>query len=242
MHVEDVGYESEGRTMLGRLVFDDSAGGPRPGVLIAHEAPGISQHTRDVAEQLALLGYVAFALDYQGDGQLLMVDQAAPRIGELMADPTRTQQVASDGLAVLERQPCVDRERLAVIGYCFGAIVALELGRAGADVKAIVGFHPGLFPDPRPEATRNMRGSVLMCCGSEDPFATPEQRSAFETEMRDAGVRDWRLEIYGGVEHSFTNPDADGLGLPGVSYNETAARRSWRSMTDLLDEQLRLVR
>jgi hypothetical protein len=30
-----------------------------------------------------------------------------------------------------------------------------------------------------------------------------------EAEMKWAGVADWRLELYGGIQHSFTNPAAD---------------------------------
>jgi dienelactone hydrolase len=56
--------------------------------------------------------------------------------------------------------------------------------------------------------------------------------------MRAAGVADWRLEVYGGVGHSFTNPSIDERNLPGFAYDERAARRSWRSMLDLFGERL----
>ncbi len=48
----------------------------------------------------------------------------------------------------------------------------------------------------------NIKGKVLVCVDSEDPFLTVDQRLAFEAEMRVGGV-DWRLNIYGGAEHSF---------------------------------------
>jgi dienelactone hydrolase len=115
--------------------------------------------------------------------------------------------------------------------------MSLELARTGADVKAVVGFHPGFTP-PRTEASRNIGASVLMCCGTDDPFATADQRMAFEVEMRHAGVADWRLELYGGVGHSFTNVEADQLGMPGIGYDARAERRSWRSMLELLDDTL----
>jgi dienelactone hydrolase len=57
--------------------------------------------------------------------------------------------------------------------------------------------------------------------------------------MREARVADWRLEVYGGVGHSFTNPGIDDPGLPaGFAYDERADRRSWASMLALLDEVL----
>jgi len=104
-------------------------------------------------------------------------------------------------------------------------------------VKAVVAFHPGFGP-PRTEASRRIRARILMCCGTEDPFATRDQRAAFEVEMCEASVSDWSLELYGGVGHSFTNPAADMAGIPGVEYNAMAERRSWKSMLALLDEAL----
>jgi dienelactone hydrolase len=77
-----------------------------------------------------------------------------------------------------------------------------------------------------------------MFSGTEDPFATAEQRLGFETEMREAGVADWRLELFGGVGHSFTNPGVDRYAMPGCSYGARADRRSWQSMLQLFDEVL----
>ena len=77
-----------------------------------------------------------------------------------------------------------------------------------------------------------------MLSGTEDPFATVVQRNAFEKEMREAGVADWRIELYGGIGHSFTNPDVDALKMPGMAYDSRADARSWDSMIRLFDEVL----
>ena len=64
-----------------------------------------------------------------------------------------------------------------------------------------------------------------------------EQRAAFEQEMRGAEVS-WRMNIYGGAVHSFTNPNADLAGIPGVAYEQLTDERSWRAMLDFFDERL----
>jgi dienelactone hydrolase len=237
MHIEDIPYEADGRSLLGHLALDEKRTGMRPAVLVSHEGPGLNDHVKEVTEQLAEMGYIAFALDYQGNGEPPPIEEALVRMGDLIATPDRTAALAVAGFDVLLAQAAVDPGRVAAIGFCFGGQVSLELARTGADVKAVVGFHPGFTPD-RVEASRNIKASVLLCSGAEDPFATAEQRSAFEVEMRDAGVADWRLEIYGGVGHSFTNPEADLVGMPGIAYSADAARRSWRSMLALLDETI----
>jgi dienelactone hydrolase len=237
MHVADVPYEADGRTMIGHLAFDDTQAGGRPAVLVSHEGPGLDQHCKDVAEKLAALGYAAFALDYIGGGAPLPMEQAGKILGAMSADPQRLGVVARAGLDVLLARAPADPARVAAIGYCYGGVVSLELARTGADIKAVVGFHPGYLP-PRPADSARIRGSVLMFSGTEDPFATAEQRMGFETEMREAGVGDWRLELYGGIGHSFTNPDVDQYAIPGCAYNALADRRSWQSMLQLFGDVL----
>jgi dienelactone hydrolase len=57
--------------------------------------------------------------------------------------------------------------------------------------------------------------------------------------MRTARVADWRVEVHGGVGHSFTNPNIASRGLPGFfAYDERADHRSWAAMLALLGETL----
>ena len=235
MQITDITYEADDRTMVGRYAVDEYRVGPRPAVLLCHEGPGLDEHVKGRAVRLASLGYAAFALDYHG-GQV-PIEDAMTRIGELSADAARCRTIGRAGLDVLLAQEHVDPARVAATGYCFGGVMAMELARDGADLQAVVGFHPGLATSA-PAAPGVVAASVLMCCGADDPVIGFDQRSAFESEMRDAGVADWRIELYGGIGHSFTNPRVDTLGMPGFTYDEVANRRSWRSMLDLLEQRL----
>jgi dienelactone hydrolase len=233
----EVAYESDGGlVMIGHLaVPDDDAGGARPAVLVAHEAPGLDDVHRERADRLAERGYVAFALDAHGDGRFRLDDpRIRQRVDAISNDPDRARAIAASALEVLRGQPGVDASRIAAIGYCFGGTLVLELARGGADLRAVVGFHPGLATS-RPEDARNITGTVLICVGSEDPHVDRDARAAFEAEMR-AGDVDWHMHLYGGVQHSFTHPHADRAGIPGLAYHPTAADRAWRAMLDLLDE------
>ena len=236
MQISDIEYECEGITMVGHYAVDEYRTGPRPAVLLCHEGPGLDEHVKGRAIRLAGLGYAAFALDYHGGGASPPIEDALTRLGELMVDPTRTRTLARAGLDVLLAQPNVDPKRVAAIGYCFGGAMVIELARDGTDLGAIAAFHPGI-PGPDP-SSRNIKASVLLCCGADDPIAGVEPRQAFEADLTAAGVADWRVEVYGGVGHSFTNPRVDELGMPGFEFNAVADRRAWRSLLDLLDEKL----
>jgi dienelactone hydrolase len=104
-------------------------------------------------------------------------------------------------------------------------------------VKAVVGFHPRLATRRRAESA-NIRGKVLVCVGADDPLISVQERLAFEEEMRAGGV-DWRMNLYGGTEHSFTNPTSELADRPGVMYHHLSDERSWWAMLDLLDEVFR---
>lgn len=232
----EIEYPADGTTMVGRLALPDG-GAPRPAVLIAHEGPGLDDYQRGRADRFAELGYVAFALDYHGGGQPLgSRDEINERLTELMGDTDRARAIAAAGLDVLLAEPRVNPSRVAAVGYCFGGTLVLELARAGADLEAVVAFHPGLTTS-RPEDAARIAGSVLVCLGAEDPLVTVEQRLAFEAEMQRAGV-DWRLNLYGGAKHSFTNPHAAAAGVDALAYHQRSDERSWRAMVDLFDEVL----
>jgi len=235
MHTEDIEYFVDDQRYVGYLAVDDAREGARPAILVAHEGPGLAEHAKDRARRLAALGYVAFALDYHGNGVPLPREEMMPRLFGLMQDNEKIRRLARAGLDVLLAQPTADAARVGAIGFCFGGTMVLELARGGADVKATVGFHSGLQTS-RPEDAGQITGSVLVCIGADDPMIPADQRTAFEAEMR-AGNVDWRMNLYGGAVHSFTNVDASGLGMPGIEYHEPTDIRSWAAMLDLFDEK-----
>jgi dienelactone hydrolase len=232
----EIVYQADGRRMIGTLALPDGSD-HRAAVLIAHEGPGLDQHAKDQAERLAGLGYVAFALDYNGEGRMITDrDAMMARLGELAGNPERVRQLGAAGLQILLDEPRTLSSKVAAIGYCFGGTLVLELARMGADLQAVVGFHAGLSTT-RPEDARNIRAKVLVCIGAEDPIVPADQRRDFEAEMRAGGV-DWQMHLYGGAEHSFTHPRADLVGIPGIKYHEPSDRRSWTAMLNLFDEVL----
>ena len=237
LHTARIEYDVLGVAMVGHLAADRAAGAnDKPGVLLMHEGGGQDDNVRARADQLAARGYVAFALDYLGGGCAHPLTTAQARLGELFADMAATRQLAVAGYDVLVAQPGVDEDRVAAVGFCFGGVMALELARSGLPLRAAIGLHPG-FAMASAADSANIRASVLMICGADDPVVSADDRRRFEDEMRDAGVADWRLEVYGGVGHSFTNPDIASRGLPGMfAYDERADRRAWASTLALLEE------
>jgi dienelactone hydrolase len=235
MRIEDIEYTAGGLDLIGHLAIDDTQPGSRPAVLVCHGGFGLDDHAKGRTERLAGLGYAAFALDYHGGGKHLDQDEVRARMEPLMGDPDMIREFASAGLSILLAQQEADPARVAAIGYCFGGTMALELARSGAEVAVVVGFHSGLATQ-RPARAGEVKAGILVCIGADDPVVPPEQRLAFEQEMRAAEV-DWRINLYGGAMHSFTNPNAGLSRLPGLAYHRSTDERSWRAMLDFFDER-----
>lgn len=222
----------------GYLAWDDAVKGKRPAILVVHEWWGLTDYVRHRVEELAKLGYVAFALDMYGKGVVTgNPAEAAKLAGTFRNDRALMRARARAGLDILLARKLTDPKRVAAIGYCFGGTVVLELARAGTDLAGVVSFHGGL-DTPHPATVGAIRAKVLILQGADDPFSPPDQITAFENEMRRVGA-DWELNLYGGAMHAFTNPEADGYHLKGVAYNREADLRSWEAMRAFFAEIFR---
>ncbi len=207
-----------------------------PGVVLFPDARGQGKTAQASARRLAAEGFVVLVADLYGGGTYTdSLPRAVDLMNALRSDVLRWRARAAAACEALSGLPTVDAARLAAIGYCFGGTTALELGRSGAALAAIVSFHGGLA-SPRPRDAANIRGRVLACHGAADPLVPPAQVAEFVTHMSQAAV-DWQLHAYAGVMHGFTNPEVD-AGIPGHRHDSRADAHSWHAMLTLLREVL----
>jgi dienelactone hydrolase len=231
-----VPYQYEGKTYQGYFAYDDAKKGPRPGVLVVHEWWGLNDYTKSRTRQLAELGYVAFAPDMYGDGKTTSDPKEAQALSSAVSSqPGQLSALSRAGLDVLRKQPYVDGDKLAAIGFCFGGTTVLQLAYSGVPLKAVVTFHAGLVvPDEKQAAA--IRTPIVILHGDEDPFNKPETVDGVRKAL-DAAKVDWYLVSYGNAVHAFSNPGSDSYKIPGIAYNEKAARRSWEEMQRFFNER-----
>ncbi|WP_205499677.1 dienelactone hydrolase family protein [Rufibacter psychrotolerans] len=174
-----VEYREGNTTLEGYLAYDASRKGKLPAVLVVHEWKGISDYTRQRCDQLARMGYVAFAADIYGKGVRPTTPQAmGAESGKYKNNIPLLRQRVNAGLAQLKKQPNVDAARVAAIGYCFGGTTVLELARSGAQVAGVVSFHGGLGT-PNPADAANIKAKVLVAHGAIDPFVPQAELDGF---------------------------------------------------------------
>lgn len=235
---QQVDYKSGDTTLKGYLVWDDKISGKRPGVLVVHEFWGLNDYARKRARMLAELGYTALAVDMYGDGKV----GAHPREASEFMNAVLSNAAVAKGRFVaakefLDKQPTVDPNRVAAIGYCFGGGTVLMMARAGVDLKAVVSFH-GLLNAGEPAKPGQVKARILVENGADDKMITADNIAAFKQEMDAAGAR-YQFDNLPGAKHGFTNPEADAIAkqfdLP-VGYNAEADKKSWEAMQKLFKE------
>lgn len=237
LRTQSVEYRSGSADLEGFLAYDEGLGGKRPGVIVVHEWWGLNDFIKGRSEQLAKLGYIAFAVDIYGKGiRAKSTEEAAALSKRYSGDRSLLRQRAAAGLSWLKGHPLVDPGRIAAVGYCFGGMTVLEMARNGDPLKGVISFH-GILNTPHPEDAARIQGSVLVFQGAEDPFAPVKERLAFENEM-EKGKVDWQMVIFGGAVHGFTNPANGRDRTKGIAYDPKADRRSWDEMKLFLKEVL----
>lgn len=205
IRTEYIEYMHGTTPLKGYLAYDDAASGRRPGVLLLHYRGGLQGSTLENAQMIARMGYVVFAADIFGRD---IVPQTVPEMTKLTAiynkDRGLMRSRARAGFDVLAKHPMVDPAKLALIGYCFGGTVAIELAETGVPLVGTVAVH-GSFRDFTPEDARHIKGSVLILHGAEDEVAPLEEVNKLLADLRAAKVP-FELQLYSGSSHGFDNP------------------------------------
>lgn len=234
---KEITYKAGDVECRGFLAWDDAVEGPRPGVLVLHEWWGLDDYARQRTEQLAKLGYVAFAADMYGEGKTVEHPKEAGQMSsKVKANVETWRKRAAAGLDVLTSQPQCDKTKVAAIGYCFGGSTALQLAFSGADLNAVVTFHAGLVTPTAKEAKKT-KASILVCNGGADTFISAQSIKEFRAALDKAKV-DNEFVSYPGAKHSFTVPSADKHNLPGLKYDKSADEDSWKRMRELFEKKL----
>lgn len=238
MVTQPITYEIDGEAYEGVLVYDGSVQDKRPGLLMVPNWMGVTDNALKKAYRAGGADYVVFVADLYGkDIRPGNADEAKEAATFVRSDRPMMRKRVNAALEVFRNSELavLDRSKLGAIGFCFGGGAVLELARSGTDIGGVVSFH-GNLDTPDVNDAKAIRTPVLVLNGANDPAVPAEQITAFEQEMRDAGV-DWQFVNYGGAVHSFTDPTA---AMPGRNeYHPQVAGRAFAAMQLFFAENLK---
>jgi carboxymethylenebutenolidase len=198
---------------------------PRPGVVVIHEAAGLTEHIKEACRQLADAGYVALAVDLL-TGRNRAICMARYMSGMLIGSVNRYGiDDLRASLTLLARQPEVDASRMGAIGFCMGGSFAIAWACTDSRLKVIAPFYG---TNPRP---LDVVGRLCPVVGSypENDFTARSGR-ALEAQLDRSGIAH-DIKVYPNTRHDFFNAD-------GSAYNKDAAEDSWRRVIQFFGDQL----
>ena len=149
--------------------------------------------------------------------------------------------------------PNIDTNRIGAIGWCFGGHIALELINMKSNVfglKALATFH-GVFhgacsmldeangtnvQESIESVDKDNLPQLLIFNGEKDPFISLDDKLAAQKLMSN---HLWKWIDYKNCYHGFSNPAQATNSNPNFDYNEDAAKKSWDSVCQFLNKNLR---
>lgn len=223
------------------FLFEPEGEGPHPAILLAQHIPvghtGIENDdfTLTTARRYADHGYYVaapFIFHWWPKSEAMEKKKTESRDNRLVAD-------MQAGLDVLKRQAGVDRERIAMVGHCWGGRVAWLAACHIPDFKALVVFYGGNIKKALGEENKapidmaaNIPCPVIGFFGNEDANPTPADVDDYSEALSRAGIPH-EFHRYDGAGHAFQN-----FPVP-EKYREEASEDAWRKALSFLDKHLK---
>src|SRR3990172_6377505 len=201
--------------------------GPFPAVIMIHEFFGLNESIIEKAEGLAQEGYYVIAPDTFRGSTTTWIPRAIYQV--ISARQERMNADLDSVYAWLESQAEVDKDRIAIVGFCYGGRTSLLYSLHNNKLAATVVFYGA--PETDPQILKNLPGPLLGIFGGADPSISQEDVKAFEAGLIEAGVRH-EITVYEGQPHAFVT-DMESIRGGGVQGE------AWAQMLRFLDENLK---
>jgi len=192
------------------------AGGARPGMVVIHEAGGLGDHIRDVANRFANIGYLTLAVDlYTREGGPPPRDDMQAIMERLFSIPDERALGDLVGAADLLRGRADCNGKVGCIGFCMGGRYTLLFACASDRLDAAVDCWGGFVdratfeddstpsrPTPPLQMAEQLNCPLLAAVGAEDQNPSPQVGEQLR-ERAERSVQPVQVDVYEGAGHAF---------------------------------------
>jgi carboxymethylenebutenolidase len=228
--------------------------GPLPLVIVYMDIWGIREELRQVARDVASLGYCCALPDLfyregkvrhdfrDANGRMITLEKLSDADKERVRAPLRKlsdPMVMRDTEALLvfaRNNQFASMRGAGTVGYCMGGRHALvAVGTLPEDIRAAACLHGTSLVTDDPQSPHRIaakaKGEIYCGFAEHDRFAAPAVISALDAELKAAGLT-YRLEVHRGIDHGYALPDRD-------LYDPDATRRDWVAIKEMLRRRLK---
>jgi alpha/beta superfamily hydrolase len=180
-----------GKLTLEGICYYPEGSGAFPAVVLCHPHPlygGSMDNNVILAACSALLNESITALVFNFRG----VGGSEGSYGGGVAE----QEDVKAAISWLISQPEVNGDRVGLLGYSFGAAVALPVACADERVKAVALISPPLEPS-QVSLLKNCAKAKLVICGTDDSVVPPSQLELLKREVAEPD----QFEVISGADH-----------------------------------------
>jgi carboxymethylenebutenolidase len=244
VNAEEIVFAGAGGTQVNGYLAVPAAPGAHSAIVVIHEAGGLGEHIRDVANRLANLGYTALAVDlYTREGGPPPMDDVQAMMARLFAMSDANALGDLEGAADVLRARADATGKVGCIGFCMGGrytlLFACASDRLDAAVDCWGGFIDRAEPDehatpmrPTPpiELAPKLHCPLLAAVGAEDQNPSPALGEQLRERALESG-QEVQVDVYEGAGHAFF---ADYR----PSYRPVPAAKLWERVVSFLARNL----
>jgi carboxymethylenebutenolidase len=216
----------------------------RPGLLVIHEAYGVTAYIEDVVRRFAHAGFATLAPGLLGG---VTVPQPGDKagFGKLNAELDDREVLADLGAAtewLKHHGRC--NGKVGTVGFCFGARYAMLLAFTSDKISAVAPFYGQIVARPLPgapapkapklspiELADGLTGALQGHFGGKDAGIPAADVHALEEKLKAAG-KSAEIFLYPDAGHAFHRDDG------GDNYLEASAKQAFQRTVDFFKKQL----
>ena len=188
-------FESGGRSIRLDAYLPDNASAPLPAVVALYGAGGNVSGMERYAGVLAAQGFAVYLLHYFDRTGTEFADKQI-----IFRNFPLWMKTLWDAISFVEKQPQVDAQRIALLGFSLGAYLSLATSAIDPRVKIVVEFFGGM---PKEMKLFMRRLCPVLILHGEDDVTVPVEEAYNLQKLLEKKNIPYEIKIYPKVGHGF---------------------------------------
>ena len=227
---QTVTYFNDGNNKIeGYLSMPKDKSQTAPGIILIHEWWGLNNDIREKADYFASQGYAALAVDLYNGKSTTKAVEARKLAGDVRKNMDKAFTNLNGALDYLKKQPRVNSQKLASIGWCFGGGWSYQVAKNNLGVKASVIYYGRFNPK---DDFKKMRANIIGHFAKEDRGISLDNVKEFEAVLKTQKGKH-KIYIYPNTTHGFASRPSD-----NPNFDKIASDLALKRTLTFLEESL----